>query len=810
MSEPGSRSATVGGAIRRLPMALAMVLACLVLACLFTYPLAWNMASAVPVAGDSLFVSWVLAWDYHILTTHPLSLFDANIFFPERNTLAYSEIMLGDLPLSAPVYALTGNPLVAFNALLIGSFALNMLSMGALAWRLTGDRGAATIAAAVFAFAPMRIAELERPQLLATWWLPLGLLALERLVATGRARYLHATVLLIVLELLSSLYLGYAMAIGLVAYGLGALAAGPRPRPLVVIRHGLLAAGLAAVVFVPVARHHLLAARWLGLERTVGELRLNGARPSDLVSIPYGNHLYGGRLPLRAQERALFVGFGALLLAAIGLVARPASSALRRARWGFAAMAATGLLLAFGPVDPGRSYTWLFGWLYELLRLGAPGFSALRFPTRFWLLALTAVAGLAGLGATAVTRSCRRRGRAWLGSALVAATLLVLAGEYASAPLHLAKAASGEAIPAVYRLLATLPEKGAVLELPLGSNTSDIQVQWYGVYRTYYSAYHFRRIVSGYSGYIPPSYGTIATLIERTECGAALRAIARLGVDTVVLHRNELEPETSAHWRSCLTAEHATLAGETEDGLIYTLPVAVPGLDLARLEMLLPDRAVAGLEYRVGVGSADGQAIWVSGEGAPGSGRCCVTVAQRRRCRPFLFPSLLLPGQRFAVPLEVPAAPGSAMIRVELGGGESLVGKLEVESAAPTAPPGAARIVVRRASEHVRRGGRIELEVRLANAGPGGWPSRRPDGKGEVRLAYRFVDATGSVASEGRLRLPHDLFAGQRLELRETLTAPPLPAAYALRLAMVEEGVRQLQQTPDQPEPIEVRVDVGP
>jgi hypothetical protein len=31
-----------------------------------------------------------LAWDTHAFTT-PLSIFDANIYYPERHTLAYSE-----------------------------------------------------------------------------------------------------------------------------------------------------------------------------------------------------------------------------------------------------------------------------------------------------------------------------------------------------------------------------------------------------------------------------------------------------------------------------------------------------------------------------------------------------------------------------------------------------------------------------------------------------------------------------------------------------------------------------------------------
>src|SRR5437868_6648010 len=53
--------------------------------------------------ADAQLNMWILAWDAHALRTAPLHLFDANIFSPEPRTLAYSETLLGYLPLFGPI-----------------------------------------------------------------------------------------------------------------------------------------------------------------------------------------------------------------------------------------------------------------------------------------------------------------------------------------------------------------------------------------------------------------------------------------------------------------------------------------------------------------------------------------------------------------------------------------------------------------------------------------------------------------------------------------------------------------------------------
>ena len=94
--------------------AVAILFALLTMA--FAYPLSLRPHRSLPADDpDSHLYMWTLAWDAHAFSHQPLSIFDANIFYPNRDTLAYSENLIGSAIFSAPVLWLTGNPILAVN-----------------------------------------------------------------------------------------------------------------------------------------------------------------------------------------------------------------------------------------------------------------------------------------------------------------------------------------------------------------------------------------------------------------------------------------------------------------------------------------------------------------------------------------------------------------------------------------------------------------------------------------------------------------------------------------------------------------------
>ena len=126
-----------------------------------TLIMTWPAVSRLKVAVlgdhiDSYLNTWIIAWDIHKITAGEWgSLFDANIFFPYPNTLAYSEHLLGIALLGIPVQLGFGQPVLTFNVLVLSSFVLTALAMYFLVWHLTRRRSGRFYLGAAFCILPL-------------------------------------------------------------------------------------------------------------------------------------------------------------------------------------------------------------------------------------------------------------------------------------------------------------------------------------------------------------------------------------------------------------------------------------------------------------------------------------------------------------------------------------------------------------------------------------------------------------------------------------------------------------------------------
>jgi len=107
-----------------------------------TWPQAINLYS-VSDLGDPLFSIWRLNWVHHQLFLDPRHLFDANIFYPERLTLTYSDSMIVPALMHSPLRWLGLHRIVSYNLMMLSAFVLSGLAMfllvgwcGYIGWRL--------------------------------------------------------------------------------------------------------------------------------------------------------------------------------------------------------------------------------------------------------------------------------------------------------------------------------------------------------------------------------------------------------------------------------------------------------------------------------------------------------------------------------------------------------------------------------------------------------------------------------------------------------------------------------------------------
>jgi hypothetical protein len=292
------------------------------LAIVLTWPATARLGSAVVNQGDPLLTTWILAWDLHALRAAPLRFLDANMFHPHRWALAYTEHLLGLVPLVAPARLAGAGVLLAHNLVWLATFPLTGVAMFWLVRYLTGHAGAAAIAAVLYAYSHFRFGQLSHVQILSHQWLPLVLLGLHRAAQTrGRWRDVGLAATAFTLQALTSGYQAFfaAMtgAVFLAWLGLPAT----RPPLARLTRRGMIAGALVAVLLFPLALSYRFARDEVGLVRSVLEIQHYVATPASYLAATAENRWLGEiTARFRTREAVLFPGLVTLVLAGAGVL----------------------------------------------------------------------------------------------------------------------------------------------------------------------------------------------------------------------------------------------------------------------------------------------------------------------------------------------------------------------------------------------------------------------------------------------------------------------------------------------------------
>ena len=298
---------------------IAAAAAAVVLAVLFTWPLAPRLATAGRIdSGDGRFSVWNVGWVARALTSDASHLYDANIFYPYRHALAFSEPNILAGVLAIPAWLATGNALAATNWVTLCSFVLSFVTMFALARHIAGTKAGAALAAILFAFSAYAFSHLPQVQLLLTFGLPLTLLAMHVFIERPGPRAAMWLGLALLTQGLACGYYGVFDAL-IVAWGLMwfGVAAG-RWRQAAFWGW----AGLAAVIAVAGIWPFFAPMRDVqatGFTRTLDDARLFSADWRAYLASPLLLHEW--MLPLLGQWRAvLFPGFLAIVLTGVAVV----------------------------------------------------------------------------------------------------------------------------------------------------------------------------------------------------------------------------------------------------------------------------------------------------------------------------------------------------------------------------------------------------------------------------------------------------------------------------------------------------------
>ena len=488
------------------PSALLYLGLFLVLALAWLWPVPTRLTSRVAGdPGDPVFVTWLLWWNAQAV---PLTerWWSPPIFYPLPGTLAFSEHLLGIAVFTTPLQLAGLNAIGAYNVALILSCWLSGFFAFLLGRRLTGSSLAGAVAGVAFAFAPYRAGQLSHLQVLTAQWMPLALFAMHRYMDERRVRWLAIFAGAWLLQALSNGYfmLFFPVLIGLWLLWFISWRTDPRP--------GLMLAGtfvVSSLLLIPFLLKYRRVHSELGLGRQWGEMLLFSADPGAFLRMPE-NLAFWPYVSTKTQEGLLFPGVTAVALVVLVAAVTARWAAMRSAVSNRSPLlfyaVATILMwwLALGPGPERPSLQAILSRPYSLLAF-LPGFSGLRVPARFAMLATLTLSIAAALAFCRLTQPWRKLRIA--GAALVFAGLVV-DGWIDAIPL--ATAIGRFQVPDT-----PAARDAIVMELP-------VEEPMVGTASMFRMTHHGRPLVNGYSGHTPLHLSILASALQRGDPTAIL------------------------------------------------------------------------------------------------------------------------------------------------------------------------------------------------------------------------------------------------------------------------------------------------
>jgi len=482
--------------------------------------------------GDALLNLWILDWVGTHVDDGWGRIWDTTIFSPRGNTLAYSESMLPVALVHRALTVVVRSDVLAFNLVYLATWVASGWFTYLLARRITRSTGASIVAGLVFTFSTPRLVHYGFLQLSFAGLLPAIVLGVFKVFDTRRAAWGAALGAATAVLALSSSYYGVVVLVALAALLAVMLGLDRANWRALLVPLGA-AAAVGAVLVAPAVYQY----RELQEDPYFRRDPEISARADDFLRVSPDNYVLTEIEPFSSRskpesatiEQRLFPGAGALVLAAVGVVAMWRTRR-RRATVALLALVPAGLLLlalSFGERFAIGGRDWRLPWagIWD-----APGLGSVRVPARFvvfpmLVLALVAATGLAAM--LARVRAPKTR------LALVAAAVVLVGAESATA-LQFSRVPDDDASTAVNEELDDR-EPGTVVELPLRSAEDGAAWALVEMPRQYLSTIDGNERLNGYSGFAPPDQGHLANALDTFPSTEALGVLRARDVRYVVL-----------------------------------------------------------------------------------------------------------------------------------------------------------------------------------------------------------------------------------------------------------------------------------
>jgi hypothetical protein len=437
----------------------------LLLAFIIFLPYTGDITHRLPNAIDPVFYAWNIHHNAYAIFQGFNFVLDTNTFYPLTNTLAYSDTLWGQSPITSVVIWITHNPIFAENIAIIVSFPFAAGAMYLLSFYLTKNIPASILSGLFFAFCYPRLSQIGHLPTVFNFWLPLFILDLLKFLHTGTWKHLVLFLMWYIFAISSSIYFGVFLI----------------PTTAVILtvelirliknkktNHLKMLIGKVAILFLPfictlsifLFPYIRLKAEHPEIKRSIDEMTYLRATPIDYISVLPTSTYLAKFLPNSVNEHVLFPTLTLMTLSLLGLIL-----SIKKRRYYaliFGISAFVSFILSLGNEQSfsiGPFSTGVIKMPYYYLYHAFPVFQVVRVPARLGIFVILAMSALAAIAIAQISKIRMFR----LLVAICACVFFVEIWQTNTPFITMPKA---DSLPEVYTWLKKQPPSTIIAEVP--------------------------------------------------------------------------------------------------------------------------------------------------------------------------------------------------------------------------------------------------------------------------------------------------------------------------------------------------------
>lgn len=518
------------------------------LASFITYPLIFNLGSLATGYGDELLIAWNHNWNIYNFSNNLTNIFQANIFFPYSNSLAFSDAYFTNSILTLIPVMILNSPIAANNFTIIISLTLVGFFTYFLCFMITKERLLSILSGIIIIFCPAYLSSLVHIQIIAIYFVVLSIIFLLIFLKSKKTLYFVLFLSVFILQTYNSFMPGFFIIFSAASISLFYILEDKKRTKFLITKKNILLFLISITVILPIVIPYYKVSNEFNYVRDIRETIHFALQPEDFLSTSSYSRLYPllsqfsftKDLQNKGEVKPGFIGliFSILTIAAFFYIIKNWKKQNYVIK-GIFASSVLGLVLSLGPFLHWQRLTihspFPIPLPYLIFYYIIPGFNGIRNSARYEMLFILFAAPIVA----AYLKEALKNTSANIKSGLILLLIFLVILEF-NFPVKYYPVVQKKDFPKVYSWLATTPKQTVIIEMPIYNwNNSYASREFW---REYYSTAHFRKTVNGASGFSPPPWQKLVNyLLFNFPSDASIGKLKSIGVDLIIVHKKEYD-----------------------------------------------------------------------------------------------------------------------------------------------------------------------------------------------------------------------------------------------------------------------------